>query len=118
MIVCVALLIAAPLIARLFDDPHAVLPIRLMAVVPFISSLASPRLADLIRELNFSRLALIGIGTVVVELGVFDRARARARRTGHHRGQDRGRHDAEHREVMPWRRTGRASACATPPAGI
>ena len=69
-IVCVALMLAAPLIARLFDDPRAVLPIRLLALVPLIASVASPRLADLIREMNFSKLALIGIGTVVVELGV------------------------------------------------
>jgi PST family polysaccharide transporter len=69
-LVCGALLLAAPLIARLFEDPRAVLPIRLLAAVPLIASIASPRLADLIRELNFSRLALIGIGTVLVELGV------------------------------------------------
>jgi PST family polysaccharide transporter len=70
VLVCVALLLAAPLIARLFDDPHAVPAIRLLALVPFIAAIASPRLADLIRELNFSKLAVIGIGTVIVELGV------------------------------------------------
>jgi O-antigen/teichoic acid export membrane protein len=69
-IVCLALMLLAPLIARLFDDPHAVGPIRLLALVPLIASLASPRLANLIRELNFGKLAMIGIGTVVVELGV------------------------------------------------
>ncbi len=69
-IVCLTLMLGAPLIARLFHDPNAVLPIRMLAVVPLIASIASPRLADLIRNLNFSRLALIGIGTVVVELGV------------------------------------------------
>ncbi len=69
-VVCLALMAAAPLIARLFDDPRAVTPIRLLALVPLIASLASPRLADLIRALNFSKLAMIGIGTVVVELGV------------------------------------------------
>ena len=69
-IVCITLLLAAPLIARLFDDQRAVMPIRLLALVPLIASAASPRLADLIRELNFSRLAAIGIGTVIVELGV------------------------------------------------
>ncbi|HEX3846186.1 MAG TPA: oligosaccharide flippase family protein, partial [Steroidobacteraceae bacterium] len=69
-LVCGALMLAAPLIARLFGDLRAVGAIRLLALVPLISSLASPRLADLIRELNFSRLALIGLGTVVVELGV------------------------------------------------
>jgi O-antigen/teichoic acid export membrane protein len=70
IIVCAILMLAAPTIAGLFDDPRAVTPIRLLALVPLIASLASPRLADLIRELNFSRLALIGLGTVVVELGV------------------------------------------------
>lgn len=69
-VVCLVLMLAAPLIAGLFDDSRAVGPIRTLALVPFIASLASPRLAELIRELNFSRLAMIGIGTVVVELGV------------------------------------------------
>jgi lipopolysaccharide exporter len=69
-IVCITLMLAAPLIAHLFQDPRAVGPIRLLALVPLIASIASPRLADLIRELNFSRLAMIGIGNVVVELGV------------------------------------------------
>ncbi len=69
-LVCLILMLAAPLIAGLFDDPRAAGPIRLLALVPLIASLASPRLADLIRELNFSKLALIGIGTVVMELGV------------------------------------------------
>jgi PST family polysaccharide transporter len=69
-IVCLALIAAAPLVARLFDEPRAVMPIRLLALVPLIASIASPRLADLIRQLNFSKLAMIGIGTVVVELGV------------------------------------------------
>ena len=48
--VCGILMLAAPAIAGLFEDPHAVTPIRLLALVPLIASLASPRLADLIRE--------------------------------------------------------------------
>jgi PST family polysaccharide transporter len=67
-IVCSALMIAAPLIARLFNESNAVPFIRLMALVPLISSAASPRLADLIRELHFSRLAAIGLSAVIVEL--------------------------------------------------
>src|ERR1700691_4125390 len=67
-IVCSALMIAAPLIARLFNESNAVPFIRLMALVPLISSVASPRLADLIRELHFSRLAAIGLSAVIVEL--------------------------------------------------
>jgi lipopolysaccharide exporter len=69
-VVCLILLLAAPLVARLFDDPRSVGAIRMLAVVPLIASIASPRLADLIRELNFSRVAMIGIGTVIVELAV------------------------------------------------
>jgi O-antigen/teichoic acid export membrane protein len=69
-VVCLALIVAAPLIARLFEDAGAVGAIRLLAFVPLIASLASPRLADLIRELKFSGLAMTGIGTVVVDLGV------------------------------------------------
>jgi lipopolysaccharide exporter len=57
LIVCALLLLAAPLIARLFGVERAAPLVRLMALLPLISSLAGPRMADLIRELQFSRLA-------------------------------------------------------------
>jgi hypothetical protein len=99
-LVCLVSLLTAPLIARLFDDPRAVLPIRLLALVPLIASLASPRLADLIRELNFSGLAAIGIGTVVVELGVAVSLAGSLGGAGHHSGQNRRRVDAHGIELF------------------
>lgn len=70
LIVCAALLLAAPLVARLFGAERAAPLVRLMAFLPLISSVASPRMADLIRELQFSRLAPIALGAVIVEIGL------------------------------------------------
>jgi len=70
LIVCGALLFAAPLVARLFGEERAAPLVRLMALLPWISSLASPRMADLIRELQFSKLAPIAIVAVMVEVGL------------------------------------------------
>jgi lipopolysaccharide exporter len=41
-----------------------------MAFVPFLNSINSPRLAELMRELKFSRLAIVAILAVVVELAL------------------------------------------------
>jgi PST family polysaccharide transporter len=70
LIVCAVLLFAAPLVARLFGEERAAPLVRLMALLPLISSLASPRMADLIRELQFSKLAPIAIVAVMVEIGL------------------------------------------------
>jgi len=70
LIVCVVLLLAAPLVARLFGEARAAPLVRLMAFLPLISSVASPRMADLIRELQFSRLAPVAIVAVFVEIGL------------------------------------------------
>jgi lipopolysaccharide exporter len=70
LIVCVVLLLAAPLVARLFGEERAAPLVRLMAFLPLISSAASPRMADLIRELQFSRLAPVALIAVVVEIGL------------------------------------------------
>jgi lipopolysaccharide exporter len=70
LLVCVALLLAAPLVARLFGAERAAPLVRLMAFLPLISSAASPRMADLIRELQFSRLAPVALVAVVVEIGL------------------------------------------------
>jgi lipopolysaccharide exporter len=70
LIVCAALLFAAPLVARLFGEERAAPLVRLMALLPLISSVASPRMADLIRELQFSKLAPIAIVAVMVEVGL------------------------------------------------
>jgi len=70
LIVCSVLLLAAPLVARLFGEERAASLVRLMAFLPLISSVASPRMADLIRELQFSRLAPVAIVAVMVEIGL------------------------------------------------
>ncbi len=78
-IVTAVLLLSAPWVAQLFGDEHAVFLVRLMAFLPFIASLASPRLADLMRELKFASLAVVAIIAVVIELGL---SIALARRLG------------------------------------
>jgi lipopolysaccharide exporter len=70
LIVCIVLLLAAPLVARLFGEERAAPLVRLMAFLPLISSAASPRMADLIRELQFSRLAPVALVAVIVEIGL------------------------------------------------
>lgn len=70
LIVCSVLLLAAPLVARLFGEERAAPLVRLMAFLPLISSAASPRMADLIRELQFSKLAPVAVVAVVVEIGL------------------------------------------------
>lgn len=68
--VCLVLVLAAPLIAALFGDERAVFLVRLMAFLPLITSIASPRQADLIRELKFSKLATIAISAACVDTGI------------------------------------------------
>ena len=63
LVVCVVLLLAAPLVARLFGEERAAPMVRLMAFLPLISSAASPRMADLIRELQFSKVAPVALAT-------------------------------------------------------
>ena len=70
LIVCAVLLLTAPLVARLFGEEDAAPLVRLMAFLPLINSIASPRMADLIRELQFSTIAPIAIAAVVVEVGL------------------------------------------------
>jgi O-antigen/teichoic acid export membrane protein len=68
--VCAVLYVAAPYVARLFGDARAASLVRLMAFVPLFNSLNSPRMADLMRELQFSRLASIAMLAVSVEIGM------------------------------------------------
>jgi len=70
LIVCLGLLLAAPLVARLFGEERAASMVRLMAFLPLISSAASPRMADLIRELQFSKIAPVALAAVIVEIGL------------------------------------------------
>jgi O-antigen/teichoic acid export membrane protein len=70
LLVCGVLYLAAPYVARLFGDERAASLVRLMAFVPLLNSINSPRLADLMRELKFSRLATMAILAVMVEVGL------------------------------------------------
>src|SRR6201999_4488124 len=42
--------------------------VRMMAFLPLLNSINSPRMTDLIRELRFSRVAVVAITAVVVEV--------------------------------------------------
>jgi lipopolysaccharide exporter len=55
------LLIAAPLLASLFAEPRATNVLRALALRPLLSAVASIRVADLERRLEFRPLALIDV---------------------------------------------------------
>ena len=67
-LVCALLCLTAPWVAQMFGDMRAAPLVRMMAFVPLLNSINSPRLAQLMRELRFSRLAIVAILAVVVEL--------------------------------------------------
>jgi PST family polysaccharide transporter len=64
------LCIAAPFVAALFGDSRATSLVRMMAFLPLLNSVNSPRLADLMRDLKFARLAAVAILAVLVEVGL------------------------------------------------
>lgn len=66
---CIAAVVitAAPLIAGLFGDPRATGLIRLIALRPLLSAFVSIRVADLERNLDFRRLALIEVPAGVLQ---------------------------------------------------
>ena len=66
-LVCAVLCIAAPYIAELFGDARATSLVRMMAFLPLLNSINSPHMTDLMRELKFSRIALVAITAVIVE---------------------------------------------------
>ena len=70
VLVTAVLLVTAPIVGALFGDERAVYLVRLMAFMPLIASLASPRLADMMRELKFASLAVVAIIAVAIELGL------------------------------------------------
>lgn len=67
---CAALYFAAPLVAQAFGDQRAAALVRMMSLLPFLNSINSPRMAELMRELKFSRLASVAIAAVLVEIGL------------------------------------------------
>jgi O-antigen/teichoic acid export membrane protein len=68
--IALALVLAAPLIAHLFGEPHSTGIIQALALRPFIESMASIGTAQLSRELKFRQLALIQVPGAVVDLVV------------------------------------------------
>jgi PST family polysaccharide transporter len=69
-LVCAVLCIAAPFVAALFGDSRATSLVRMMAFLPLLNSVNSPRMADLMRDLKFSRIATVAILAVLVEVGL------------------------------------------------
>jgi O-antigen/teichoic acid export membrane protein len=67
-LVCAVLCIAAPYVAQLFGDARATPLVRMMAFLPLLNSINSPHMTDLMRELKFSRIAVVAIAAVVVEV--------------------------------------------------
>src|SRR4051794_37449299 len=67
-LVCAVLCIAAPYVAALFGDARATPLVRMMAFLPLLNSVNSPHMTDLMRELKFSRIAIVAIAAVVVEV--------------------------------------------------
>src|SRR3569833_2778208 len=67
-LVCAVLCILAPWAAQLFGDARATSLVRMMAFLPLLNSINSPHMTDLMRELKFSRIAIVAITAVVVEV--------------------------------------------------
>jgi O-antigen/teichoic acid export membrane protein len=69
-LVCAVLCLAAPFVSQIFGDARATPLVRMMAFLPLLNSVNSPRLADLMRDLKFSRLAAVAIVAVLMEVGL------------------------------------------------
>lgn len=68
--VALALVLAAPLVARLFGEPAAVPIIQALALRPLIDAAASIGIAKLTRELRFRELALIYVPGALADIVV------------------------------------------------
>ncbi|MBE1874786.1 lipopolysaccharide biosynthesis protein [Myceligenerans pegani] len=66
---CVACIAAAPLIARLFDEPALIGICRALAFVFLINGLATQHKAGLVREMRFRTLAVVEVAAPVAALG-------------------------------------------------
>jgi lipopolysaccharide exporter len=64
------LVAGAPAIAALFAEPRAVNILRLLALKPVLDAAASIRTAELVRHLQYRRLAWVSLPAVVVETAV------------------------------------------------
>jgi lipopolysaccharide exporter len=61
------LVLAAPLIAAIVAEPRAVAILRVLALKPLIDAATSIRIAELVRNLNYQRLACVSLPAVAVE---------------------------------------------------
>jgi O-antigen/teichoic acid export membrane protein len=66
-LLCTALIVAAPWISELFAEPRATGIIRSLAFLPVLHALGSIRVAELIRRLEFGRLAILSLTILVTE---------------------------------------------------
>jgi len=67
LIISATLFFGAGLIAGLYGEPRSAPVLQLIALRPLLSGLASPRIADLERELNFRALALLITAATIVQ---------------------------------------------------
>ena len=67
-LVCAVLWLTAPFVSQLFGDPRATPLVRMMAFLPLLNSINSPRMTDLMRELQFSKIAVVALLAVIVEV--------------------------------------------------
>jgi O-antigen/teichoic acid export membrane protein len=70
LLITVLVLLAAPLIAELFAEPRAAPIIRALAIYPFIEAVASIKVAELTRRLQFRSLALLRSAAILTETTV------------------------------------------------
>ncbi|WP_460702179.1 lipopolysaccharide biosynthesis protein [Myceligenerans halotolerans] len=68
-VLCAACIAAAPLIARLFDEPALAGICRALAFVFLINGLATQHKAGLVREMRFRTLAVVEVAAPVAALG-------------------------------------------------
>ncbi len=67
IVLALVLASAAPWIAQLFAEPRAIWILRSTALIPVLRALSSIAVADLIRDLDFSRLAALSLVTLLTE---------------------------------------------------
>jgi lipopolysaccharide exporter len=70
LVVTGAIVAGAPLIAELFGEPRAAGVLRALAVAPLLAALASIKIAELTRNLEFRKLTLIRVPEAAVEAAV------------------------------------------------
>jgi lipopolysaccharide exporter len=70
VVVALIVILAAPLIAELFDEPAATQIIQVLALRPLIDACASIGVASLTRELKFKELALIQVPGALADFAV------------------------------------------------